>query len=337
MPVIEFCVNATLEMVNWSGPCSALEGAELQGRPYYEILPRIFRGDGDAVAGVIATGQPVSYEKYRFPCFFGEIEADVSIEPVASEEAGCPRARIRMDVFSECRAMNTLRQSRHLVDIGKTASILSHGVRNPLNAIKGAVVYLKNRYSSDANLLEFTDIMEDEIARLDKFISGFLSTSFLAFEQNRNDVNALLKKLDMFISLQAKAAGVSTLFTYGSVPPVRMNIFQIEHAILNILNNAIHALSEGGRVLVESRYERRNGKGFVIVEIADNGPGMPERSADEFAAPREDMALAEGKGFGLFIAREVLQHHGGSLDIQSTRDQGTRVILLLPVDEGAEG
>ena len=90
-------------------------------------------------------------------------------------------------------------------------------------------------------------------------------------------------------------------------------------------------------MLVESRYERRNGKGFVIVEIADNGPGMPERSADEFAAPREDMALAEGKGFGLFIAREVLQHHGGSLDIQSTRDQGTRVILLLPVDEGAEG
>jgi two-component system nitrogen regulation sensor histidine kinase GlnL len=309
---------------------------EVRGRPYFEVLPRLFAGDGDAVAEVIATGQPVFWERHRFPCFFGTVEADVRIDPVTAEAVDSPRARVRLDVFSECRAMSRLRQSRHLVDIGKTASILSHGVRNPLNAIKGAVVYLKNRYRADDNLLEFTGIMEDEIARLDKFISGFLSTSFLSFDQNRNDVNALLKKLDMFVSLQAKAAGVSITFAYGSVPPVCMNIFQIEHAILNILNNAIHALPEGGQVSVASRYRRRDGKGFVMIEIIDNGPGMPERSVDEFAAPREEVALAEGKGFGLFIAREVLQHHGGSLDIQSTRDQGTRVSLLLPVEEGAE-
>jgi len=116
-----------------------------------------------------------------------------------------------------------------------------------------------------------------------------------------------------------------------------MNLFQIEHAILNILNNAIHALPEGGQVSVESRFERRQGKSFVVVEIVDNGPGMPERLDDEYAVPREDMALAEGKGFGLFIAREVLQHHGGSLDIHSTRDQGTQVSLFLPVDGLTEG
>lgn len=337
MPVFEFWVDENLGLLDWSGPCSAFEGTELRGRPYYEVLPCILADGGDAVARVIATGQSAAYERYRFPCFFGEVEAAVTIDPIVSEAAGDSRARIRVDVFSECRTMNTLRQSRHLVDIGKTASILSHGVRNPLNAIKGAVVYLKHRYSSDDNLLEFTGIMEDEIARLDKFISGFLSTSFLSFEQNRNDVNSLLKKLDMFVSLQAKAAGVSISFACGSVPLVCMNIFQIEHAILNIINNAIHALPEGGQVWVESSYERRNGKGFVVIEITDNGPGMPERSAAEYVVPQEDMALAEGKGFGLFIAREVLQHHGGSLDIQSTRDQGTRVSLYLPVDDGTEG
>jgi len=204
--VFEFLVNASLGIEDWSGNCFAFDRTDIHGKPYYEILPRIFSDDGDAVAEVIATGRAISYERCSFPCVFGEVEAAVTIDPVGAEGAAGPRARIRLDVFSECQVMGKLRQSRHLVDIGKTASILSHGVRNPLNAIKGAVVYLKNRYSSDENLLEFTGIMEDEIARLDKFISGFLSNSFLSFEQNRNDVNALLKKLDMFVSLQAKAA-----------------------------------------------------------------------------------------------------------------------------------
>lgn len=335
MTVVEFTVNRDLGL-KALGECSQLREGEavegVLGRPYYEIFPRIQGASEDAVTETMASGQLCRLERRRFPCFFGTVEADVEIDPVYAE-GGVVGARVRMELLSEYRSVHELRQFRHLADIGKTASILSHGVRNPLNAIKGAVVYLKSRYSSDADLLEFTSIMEDEISRLDKFISEFLSTSLSPSDKKLHDINALLKKIEHFVALQAQAAGVSLIFSCGLVPPVTLDLFQVEHAILNIINNAIHALAEGGQVAVESRCERHQGKRYVVVDITDNGPGMPERPVAGTDSPDEVSSWAAGKGFGLFIAREVLQHHGGSLDIRSGRGEGTRVRLLLPVTE----
>jgi two-component system, NtrC family, nitrogen regulation sensor histidine kinase GlnL len=333
LSVVEFTVNRDLSLREWSGCAQRFEGQTAEGilgHPYFENFPRIHGETGDAIAEAMAVGRFSRLERRPFPCFFGKVEAAVEIDPVYDETV-VVGARVRMDLFAECHFSDNLKQVRHLADIGKTASILSHGVRNPLNAIKGAVVYLKSRYSADADLLEFTGIMEDEIDRLDKFISEFLSTSFSSFEQNPHDINALLKKIEMFVTLQAKTAGVSLVFPCGQVPLVSLNVFQVEHAILNILNNAIHALAEGGQVVVASRCERRSGKRFVIVEITDNGPGMPKPPAEEDGPLKTGSSWSEGKGFGLFIAREILQHHGGSLEIQSHQGAGTRVRLLLPV------
>ena len=335
MGFFEFVVNSRLELQDWNdqfeGMANRPEG--LKGRPYYELFPRLCQDRYDSVASAIESGRPLSLSGHRLLCFNCILEADVLIEPIRIDglTAG---ARVRVEPLGPCAFVDQLQQSRRLVDIGKTASILSHGVRNPLNAIKGAVVYLKNRYQDDSDLLEFTGIMEDEISRLDRFIGGFLSTSFPTFDQDKNDINGLLRKLELYVSLQARAAGVELVFNYGQVPLLTMNVFQIEHAILNILNNAINAMAEGGRIVVESRLEDRGQGLFVVVDIVDNGPGMTLRPAEDFAAPLDNAPAPEGRGFGLFITREVLQQHGGTVEIQSSHAQGTRVRLLLPAAAG---
>lgn len=331
MVFFEFAVNSSLELQDWNDQFGGMgNGPEgLKGRPYYELFPRICQDRYDSVASVIESGRPLSLPGYRLPCFYCTLEADVFIEPIRVD--GLPSgARVRVEPVRPCAFVDQLQQSRRLVDIGKTASILSHGVRNPLNAIKGAVVYLKNRYQDDADLLEFTGIMEDEISRLDRFIGSFLSTSFPTFDQDKIDINRLLKKLELYVSLQARAAGVELVFNYGPVPLLIMNVFQIEHAILNILNNAINAMAEGGRIVVESRVEDRDQGLYVVVDIVDNGPGMTLRPAADFAAPLGNSPAPGGRGFGLFITREVLRLHGGTVEIQSSQSQGTRVRLLLP-------
>jgi len=330
---IEFTVNTALQLQSWNAALDGLpsrEAAPLQGRYYYDLLPRICRDDHDVVAEVVNGGDALRFSGHRFPCFSGMVTADVVVEPVALRaERG---ARVSITIHSFCEAVSTLQQCRHLVDLGKTASMLSHGVRNPLNAIKGAVVYLKNRYGNDANLLEFTGIMEDEITRLDQFISGFLSASATSFGRANSDINALLKKLEQFVALQARAAGITLIFNLGSaIPVLAINLFQVEHAILNVINNAIHALPKGGEICVTSCCEERAVGRFVVVEVADNGPGMSERRADDFHHLQVASAVTEGKGFGLFITREIMQQHGGALEIRSGHGQGTTVRLVFPV------
>lgn len=331
MVFFEFAVNSSLELQDWNDAFGGMGiGPEvLKGRPYYELFPRICQDRHDSVASAIESGRSLSLPAYRLPCFYCTLEADVFIEPIRVE--GLPAgARVRVEPLRSCNFVAQLQQSRILVDIGKTASILSHGVRNPLNAIKGAVVYLKNRYQDDADLLEFTGIMEEEISRLDHFIGGFLSASFPTFDQNKNDINRLLRKLELYVALQARAAGVELVFHYGQVPLLTLNVFQIEHAILNILNNAINAMVAGGRIVVETRVEDCGQGVFVVVDIVDNGPGMTGPPAEDLGAPLDNGTAPEGRGFGLFITREVLRLHGGTVEIQSRQAEGTRVRLLLP-------
>jgi len=303
------------------------------GHLYHDVLPPIFYNGAEAVGQVVLSGQPLTLKDQRVACWLQPSHADIEISPLLDDSGGTRGARVNITLREGCSLVTHLKKSQHLIDIGKNAAILSHGVRNPLNAIKGAVVYLKNRYSQEATLIEFTRIMEDEISQLDRFITGFLSGSTGGAEKKRSaDINDLLKKIESLISLQARTSGIELVFHHGKTLPMKIDSFQIEHAILNVINNALSALSPGGRIIVESRAEEREGASFTTVEISDNGPGI---SGDEtYMSPLKESARSRGKGFGLFITREILQHHGGMLELTSRKHIGTTVRLILPAAEG---
>jgi two-component system nitrogen regulation sensor histidine kinase GlnL len=330
---LEFSVDCELRIVGCNGELEeARPGptAGLRGRPYFEALPRIFWEGSDAVARVVNTGLPLSFSNYSFSCLFATVHAEVEIFPLKDESDNIQGARVLINASEGCQPINQLKRSQPLLDIGKHAAILSHGVRNPLNAIKGAVVYLKNRYSQEATLLEFTRIMEEEIAQLDRFITGFLSGSPGEEQRQKTDLNGMLRKLEAFTSLQARATDTEMVFSYGSIPSLEVNFFQIEQAILNVLNNSLNVLDQGGEILVESKTVRKGGLPFVVVEVSDNGPGFSARGGGAYSAPLAESARSRGRGFGLFITREILQAHGGALEISSKPGQGTTVRLYLP-------
>jgi two-component system nitrogen regulation sensor histidine kinase GlnL len=229
--------------------------------------------------------------------------------------------------FSTCEMAQRLQQSQKLIDIGKIASTLAHGVRNPLNAIKGAVVYLSEKYSHEAPLVEFTKIMEDEISRLENFISKFLSSSVSDTEVRETDINSLLKKIEVFISLQIYTRNIQSLFEFGNIPPVIINSFHLEQAILNVINNAIDAMGSGGQLRIGTSAEERDGKVYVVVSVSDTGQGMaaPKRIG-ELSSDQE----GNGRGFGLFITYEILKHFHGHLEIDSKINCGTTIKLFIP-------
>lgn len=340
MKPFNFTVDRQLRVVATS---RELENARTQssepllGLPYYEILPPIFHDGAEVVRQVVLSGTPLTLKDHRFACCHQAFDADIEIRPVPEGAASPAGAEVSIALHEGCTLDARLKKSQHLIDIGKHAAILSHGVRNPLNAIKGAVVYLKNRYRHETTLLEFAAIMEEEISRLDRFITEFLSDSLGDAEKETTDLNALLKRLEILTTLQAQAAGVEILFRCGEVAPLQLSPFRVEEAILNVLNNALQVLPPGGKVTVESRIETRGGRPFCVVEVADNGPGIRDRSGEGYSAPREETARARGKGFGLFITREVLQGHGGMLEVRSGEETGTTVRLCFPLDSREDG
>lgn len=304
--------------------------AECLGRLYHEVVPRIVAGGRDAVEAAVAEGRAVHLPDHTFRCIYETVAAPVSIEPLRGESGAV--AEITLEFPVGCTFVNSLSSCQSLIDIGKCASMLAHGVRNPLNAIKGAVVYLRSRYREDPTFIEFADIIEQEIGSLDKFITGFLSTSFDSFAPGEIDLNDLLRKVEAVVSLQTRSSPVRIDFDLEGNLPVCANPFQVEHAFMNILNNALQAMPEGGAIRVRSTLEEDGRGRWARVEIADNGPGFPDGVVKEVSTPFSE-PNRKGRGFGLFIAREVFQSHGGSMEIRSEPGKGTRVVLKVPVEK----
>jgi len=296
------------------------------GMKYYEVLPRILTDDRDALSVALADKTPLNLKEYSFNCLHDRVKADVRIDPVRVNNGRVEEVRVEISPYSVCSMARKLQNSQRLIDIGKIASTLAHGVRNPLNAIKGSVVYLREKYSNEQTLIEFTRIMEEEITRLDNFISKFLSTSISVAGLSESDVNALLKKIEIYTSLQTHANDISTNYEYGDIPLVAIDSFQLEQAVLNVINNAIEAMMDsGGHLTVRTRTQKVSGNDFVLIEVSDTGPGMADNGISGISPENK------GRGFGLFITREILQYYGGFLEIKSLKDAGTAVRLYLRV------
>lgn len=333
-----FYTDNRLRINFWGEKIAELTGrspSTVLGKKYYEVLPRIFADNKDAISMVLRKNKALTIKGYSFSCLSDHIKADIRINP---EKEGTSKVKkVKVDIYhcSTCSLAKKLQNSQRLIDIGRVASTFAHGVRNPLNAIKGAVVYIREKYANEPTLIEFTNIMAEEISRLDNFIARFLSTSITEAGLSETDINSLLRKIEVVTSLQAHASNITSIYKYGNIPSIMINSFQLEQAILNVLNNAIEAMPSGGQLTVKTQPEKHSGIDVASIEISDTGPGMAEGRMHKMSVPLK----GKGKGFGLFITREILQYYGGNLEIKSKKGSGTTVRLYLPVkrEERGEG
>ncbi len=324
-----FSTDTELRVASWGRELAEFTGKEtpaVQGKRYYEVLPRIFSGDKDALLAVLEDNKTLTLKRHALPCLLDLMIADIRINPIRTG-GRVKGVKVTFSDLSPCPVASSLRNSQRFIDIGKTASSLAHGVRNPLNAIKGAVVYLSEKYANEPALVEFAKIMSDEISRLDGFISRFLSTSISDAGFTLVDINSLLKKMEAFTALQAHASHITSIYEFGDIPLIMGNAFQIEQAVLNVLNNAMDAMPSGGQLVVRTGKETLSDEEFVVIEVSDTGSETASKGVDVASLPVD----RKGKGFGLFVTREVLRYHGGRFEIKSKKGKGTSARLYLPL------
>lgn len=324
-----FCVDKNLCISSWGKDVAhyvGLDATEALKKKYYEVFPRLWVGGRDALEESLRTNKSSALADHFLTCPHARGTSDISVKPLRDVSGNAVGVRVSVTADMACPVLDAFETSRHFIDIGKQATIFAHRIRNPLNAIKGAVVYLREKYETDTLLREFTDIMTDEIAKLDASISKFLTATLTDMELAETDVNLILKKVEIITSLQANARNIKAAYSYGRVPPVKIDGFQFEQAILNVINNAMEAMPHGGALKVKSATARRLGKRWALLEVSDSGGGLVRRrkSASTVTSRRE------GRGFGLFVTREVLQAFKGEIEIKSKKGMGTTVRMFLP-------
>jgi two-component system nitrogen regulation sensor histidine kinase GlnL len=337
MKMLSFTIGRDLRIRSWNDDLESFTGTDASfavGKKYTDLFPQLLIHGQDAVAETFRRQRSVSIKGHQFRCLSHHRQADIKItrNPTAGDTS--PTVKLVLHPSQPCAVGRQLIDAQRLIAIGKIAATLAHGVRNPLNAIKGAVFYLRDRYAHEKPLVEFTEILEAEISRLENFITRFLSTSTFDNDIALVDVNELIGKIKVFVSLQTYTREIRCEYLLEEIPRIQISAFHLEQAILNIINNSIEAMKSGGTLTIRTHLTTSPPASFIVIEISDTGVGLD--------LPAQPAGIAQqlprhGRGFGLFIANEIIKDYGGHLKMRGEHGKGTTVSFLLPVHEKRSG
>lgn len=221
-------------------------------------------------------------------------------------------------------------RNRRLAAMGEMAAHLAHQLRTPLAA---ALLYAGNLENPDLPEAVRISLAGKTVARL-KHLERLIQDTLLfargeVLGRETFPVADLLAEIAQTFEPLARARGV--LFETGEAPAGALltgNRKALAGALMNLLDNALHAVDAGGRIgLTADRSADR-----LVLRVTDDGRGMTpevlERLFEPFFTTR-----SEGTGLGLAIARGVARAHGGGIDVRSEAGAGTEFMIILPVHE----
>jgi PAS domain S-box-containing protein len=237
------------------------------------------------------------------------------------------------------RIERQLQQSEKLATVGELAAGIAHEVGTPLNVILGTAEYLMMEMEGDDPKIEELKIIISQAEHITKLIHQLLNFSrYNKPEFKSIDINSLVRDVLKLTDLQIAKEKIKVFTDLQSdVPSIIGDDNQLQQVFINIIVNAVHAMPQGGTLTIASRLDISessdpHSNGFVEISISDTGFGIPSKDIpkifDPFFTTKD---IDKGTGLGLTVSHRIVEDHGGTIDVESKVNEGTRFTVKLPI------
>ena len=230
------------------------------------------------------------------------------------------------------RLQRRARQAERLAELGTLTGGLAHEIKNPLSTIQLNLQLLREdlpeNEPSTARMVNRLTTVQKEASRLRDILDDFLRyAGKMELDRRPVDVNRLLEEMVDFFSPQAQVQRVQLRFRPSGgelVAPVDERM--LKQALLNLMINALHAMPDGGELILTARRE----KDRAVIDVIDTGRGMePDVLGKIFQAYYS--TKKGGHGLGLAISKRIVEEHGGAIGAVSEVGKGTDFRIELPL------
>ena len=271
------------------------------------------------------------------PHAWSEDQIDVAEALASQASVALENARLYDKARRAYRELNEAQariiQSEKMAVVGTFASGLAHEVRNPLNSIALQLSVLERRVAPlpapvALQMKQLVGVIREEVKRLDNLVGDFLQFSRSNRVQYRPaSLDAIVDEVTRLLRPEARATGVTLRRErIGEPPPdVRVDPEKMKQVVINLVQNAIEAMPDGGTVEVATGLV--DGRALLVVK--DTGPGLPE-GLDVFQL--FVTTKARGTGLGLSIAQQIVLEHGGEIVATSEPGAGAVFTVSLKVE-----
>ena len=285
-------------------------------------------------------------------------EAQATVDELRAKEAELLESYVVLQASHEAHksAQLQLIHADKLESVGLLAAGVAHEVKNPLMTLLSGIQYLREfDPPEDDEVKQLLNDMWVAVRRADSVIKGLLDyTRTRELSLKAENVNELVDRTLAFVKHEFDKKRIKVMREFeGELPRVTMDGYKVQQVLVNLFTNAIHAMSEGGSLAVRTTcrsvqphvevlagaHVGQDSDGIpseVVVEVQDTGTGITEQSMPKIFDPFFTTKPAgEGTGLGLAVSRQIMEMHGGTLDIQNDESGVCARLVFRPQTGGA--
>jgi signal transduction histidine kinase len=251
---------------------------------------------------------------------------DERIETQSGDEIGKLSEAFNDMVMKLKQSFSERDRLSRLAATGELAATLAHEIKNPLNAIGGAAVYIGKNFKGSL-IREFVTIINNEVSRINKLTSNLLNFAKpLKPEPEPADLNKLVEDTVSLLRQDSDDHGL-TIETelQPDMPLASFDYNQIKQVLINLLLNSFDAVGREGRIKVTTHCSNGN----VLLDVQDNGSGIRQEDMDKIFNPFYT-TKTRGTGLGLAMSKKTVGEHGGDILVHSAPGRGSVFTVVLP-------
>jgi PAS domain S-box-containing protein len=225
--------------------------------------------------------------------------------------------------------------------VSQLAAGVAHEMNNPLGVILGFAQSVLKRIKDDDPLVMSIKSIEREANRCKEIVKKLLAFSMISKTQTRTiDIKITIEEVLALMKTQCRIKNIEIIREYeDNLPQVVIDRNQFQQIIVNLCENAIDAMPNGGKMTIKtistppiSSPISGEDKGGVIISVKDTGVGMTDEVKQHIFEPFfSTKEVGKGIGLGLSLCYEVIKKYNGEIDIESEVGKGTTFIMKLPV------
>jgi PAS domain S-box-containing protein len=242
------------------------------------------------------------------------------------------------DVTLLRKSEETMRRNEKLITAGRLAAAISHEVNNPLEAVVNLLYLLKSEPMSE-QARHYVELAGREIHRVSAISKRSLGFFRDGTAWTETSLPELLDDTLSFYEHEFASRGIEVVRDYRSRGVVRGSRGEIQQVFANLIANAFDAIGSDGVLTVRVHDVLDPQNACIAVEVEDTGTGIDGADLNRIFEPFFTTKQNTGTGLGLWVAKEIIQKHGGTIAVHSRcgpdQQSGTKFSILLPVTAAA--
>ncbi|MCX7815934.1 MAG: ATP-binding protein [Syntrophales bacterium] len=242
------------------------------------------------------------------------------------------RNRVQEETFKVAQLQQEVSQLQQLAAMGHLVANLTHDIGTPIHSIRGFAQLLLEKGEWSPDVKRKLELIEQQAERIHLTVQNIKKMTRVPephFETTT--VENLLHDTLPLVEPHIQKAGIKLTVNFEEgMPPLLLDRYRIQTAILNLIQNAVEALKTGGEIKISAQKDEY--QKAVVFKVQDNGPGIEPHLLEKVSEPFFSTHKDEGvRGLGLAIVNDIMKSHGGKMHIQSKPGEGTEVSLILPI------